>query len=152
MPMEARAVDLATTTKQKVVIRMSENVSNTDTLSAEQRKAIEALAAGATKEMAAAVAERTVRTLDRWIADEPAFVEALRAAGDEAVADASRRLKGLLTKALTALEKILDKPGVEDKDRLRAINMTISHAMKLAEYAELEERVRALEESRNGQS
>lgn len=131
---------------------MSEDVSNTETLSTEQRRAIEALAAGATKEMAATVASRTVRTIDRWIAEEPAFAEALRQASDEAVADASRRLKGLLEKALSALEKILDKDGVQDKDRLRAINMTLSHAMKMAEYAELEERISTLEEYFDGQS
>lgn len=125
---------------------MSENVSNSGNLSTEQRKAIEALAAGATKEQAATLADRTVRTIDRWIAEDPTFAEALRVASDEAVSDASRRLKGLLEKALTALEKILEKPGASDKDRLRAINMTISHAMKLAEFAELEARVAELEE------
>lgn len=115
-------------------------------LSPEQRTAVEALASGATKDQAATIAGRTRRTLDRWLVEEPAFTQALRAATDEAVQDAARRLSGLLELIITAVAGDIESGETTPRDRLRALDVVARHAVKLRELAELEARITALEE------
>jgi hypothetical protein len=125
---------------------MSENGQHAETLSPEQRKAVEALAAGATKEMAAVAAGRTRRTLDRWLLEEPAFAQALRAATNEAVQDAARRLSGLLELVISAVASDIESGETSPRDNLRALDIVAKHAVKLRELEELEQRITALEE------
>ena len=125
---------------------MSENVRPGVNLSPEQRRAIDALASGATLDQAAQIADRTPHTLRRWQREERAYSEALQAAGDEALRDAAVQLKGLLKTALGRLKDVLEDEDVKTHNLLRAIDMTAGHVVKLTEYAELEERVAALEE------
>jgi transposase-like protein len=127
---------------------MSENVRPDENLSLEQRKAIEALASGATIDQAAVAADRTPATLRRWRREEDAYNEALQRAADEALGDAAVQLKGLLKLALERLKSVLEDDKIKTHHLLRAIDMTAGHVVKLTEFSELEERVAALEEQR----
>jgi len=125
---------------------MTENVPNTGHLSTAQRAALQALTDGASKDQAATLAGRTRRTLDRWIGEDPAFGAALKQSTDATVADAGRRLAGLLDDAIKALGYVLKHPETADHNRLRAADAVISNLIRLREFHELEERVSALEE------
>lgn len=128
---------------------MSENGrsgGNFGDLSPAQRRAIEALAYGASLEQAATMAERTPRTLRRWRREDPAYVEALRRAGDQVFEDAAVQLRGVLTLAMIRLTEILVDEDVDTHHLLRAIDMTAGHAIRLAEFAELQKRIAYLED------
>lgn len=128
---------------------MSADVRPGEHLSLEQRKAIDALASGATLDQAAVIADRTPHTLRRWRRDDEAYAAALKKAADEALEDAAVQLKGLLKMALDRLAGVLANEEAKGHVLMRAIDMTLSHGVKLTEYAELEDRVRALEEKVN---
>ena len=123
----------------------TENVKNTGHLTTPQRAALEALADGATKAQAATVANRTERTLRRWISEDAAFADAMKASTDETVADAGRRLAALLSTAVDVLEEIL-QGDISAHIRLRAVDIAIGNFIKLRELGDLAERVAALEE------
>lgn len=118
-------------------------------LTTAQRAAVEALATGATKEQAAAVAGRSLRTLRRWLADDEAFRAAVRTAGDEAMGDSTRRLAGLLRKAITAVERDLDAGASSPAQNIQTLNVIARAAVRLREVDELTERVGAIEERLN---
>jgi len=125
---------------------MSENVREKK-LTGAQRAALDALASGASRDQAADAADRTRRTLDRWIDGDPAFQRALNEASEAAIADAARRLNGLLRHAVNAIAYVLqhpDEPG--GHARLRAAQMTIDAAVKLRELTTIHERLARLED------
>jgi len=125
---------------------MSENVPDSGHLTEAQRRALRALSDGATKDQAATVANRTRRTIDRWIADDPAFSDALRRATDTTIADASRRLAALLDEAGEVIQEIMHAEDAPYHVRLRAADLAYSHAPKLREHSDLADRVAALED------
>lgn len=125
---------------------MSENVLQDGNLNESQLKALDSLANGATKLQAATIAGVTVRTLDRWMADDPAFDNALRIVTDAAVSDAKRRLSAMLEKSLTALEAIIENSDTKDRDKLRAIELNINNFVKLREFDELISRIEEIEQ------
>ena len=124
---------------------MAENGHVTGHLTTVQRKARDALIAGASKHQADLVAGRSRRTLDRWIQDEPSFRDALRVATNAAVSDASRRMATMLDDCLTALQGVIDEPS-SNRDILRATQVITNSMIRLREFGELEERIRLLEE------
>lgn len=125
---------------------MTDNVQTKRHLTTPQRRALGALADGATRNQAALIANRTRRTLDRWIADDNQFGDALKASTDAAVTDAGRRLAGLLELAITELGKLLSADDVPPHVRLRAIDGAVANLVRLREFDELEKRIAALEE------
>ena len=126
---------------------MSENERLDENLSGPQLRAIEALASGATVDQAATAADRTPATLRRWKREDAEYARALRLAADETLEDAATQLKGLLKVALGRLGDVLQDDDVKTHHLLRAIDMAAGHAIKLTEFAELEQRVRTLEEA-----
>ena len=102
-------------------------------LTPKQNRAILALLECPTIEAAATQAGVNVRTLNRWM-DETTFITALKGAEGRAVDLAARRLVGLSTKALDALESVLDNPGQNGagNKRLAAVAV-IDNLMKLRE-------------------
>jgi hypothetical protein len=128
---------------------MAENVLNglnTGHLTDAKRAALRALASGATKDQAATVANRTRRTIDRWLQDDPVFVDALTASTDESVADAGRRLAALLDEAINVLIDIMHRVDVPYHVQLRAVDVAINSLIRLREHGALSDRVAALEE------
>lgn len=91
------------------------------TLSPAQQVAVEALSGGATQAVAAEAAGVTRETVTRWAGYLPAFRASLnlfRATIITEQIDAARRIRG---KALTAVEKALDKGEIDPLAVLRAL-------------------------------
>lgn len=124
---------------------MTENDQHTGNLSDKQLGALDSLASGATKEQAAAVAGVTLRTVNRWIADDPTFNDALKQITSDSVNDGARRLAAMLADSITALHEIVTSKDTKDRDRLRAIELNINNLVKLLEFDELIARIEALE-------
>lgn len=122
---------------------MTSNVN--DSLRTNQRKAIEALLNGFTKQQAAAAAGVQPATLSRWLAD-PEFRDVLTSLSDVALKDAANRLKATLDTAVTVMRETMTDNDINAAVRLRAADMTASHALKLIEFADLAERIERLEQ------
>ena len=125
---------------------MAENDHPGGHLTTVQRKALEALISGASKQQAAIVAGRTERTINRWLTDCPAFKQALNEASAMAIDDASRRLALMLNLATQRLYDVLMTPTANTGTMLRAFDLTVSNLIKLRDHGQLEERIQALEE------
>lgn len=126
---------------------MSLNTSNAaDPLSAEQRRAVMVLAQGGTIADAARAADRTERTIYRYL-QEPHVTAALRAAEQEKIGELSRKLTGASDKALDVLIDVLDDPAGTYKAgaKLRAAALVLQHRAAFYELSELADRLAALE-------
>ncbi len=129
---------------------MSENDPNVGNLSTHQTKVLDCLATGATKEQAATIAGVTVRTVNRWIAEDETFKAALDELTQTAVIEAAFNLSAMLTKANKAIQGILDSSKAKDGDKLRAASLVYDTFIKIKEFNELDGRIKALEEAQNG--
>ena len=85
-----------------------------------------------------------LRTLQNWLADDPAFVAELRAAEQSLVAHAARRLVVLSALALDALADNLSEYS-KPSHSLRAADLVLSHARQWRELEALDARIAALE-------
>jgi hypothetical protein len=129
---------------------MSENDQNTGNLSPHQTKVLDCLATGATKDQAATIAGVTVRTVNRWIAEDETFKAALDELTQTAVNEAAFNLAAMLTKANKAIQGILDNAKSKDGDKLRAASLVYDIYIKIKEFQDLDGRIKALEEAQNG--
>lgn len=132
---------------------MSENVeiSVYNNLRPNQRKAIDALLKGWSKQEAAEEAGVTLRTVDRWHM-EPDFALALSRGGDQVIKDAATRLKASLDTAIDVFHLVMFAEREPMAVRLRAADMVANHALKLLEVADLVERLERLERLINAKS
>lgn len=129
---------------------MSENVPDAGNLSTHQTKVLDCMATGATKEQAATIAGVTVRTINRWIAEDETFKAALDQLTQTAVAESAFNLAAMLGRANKAIQGILDDAKSKDGDKLRAAAMVYDTYIKIKEFQELDGRIKALEEAQNG--
>ncbi len=115
-----------------------------ETLSAKQRKAVDALLA--TGEVLAASREAGIsrETLHRWLR-QPTFLAAVRQAEAAAVDELSRLLVHLGRTAAATLAKAMSDPAVPWATRVRAADASLSRLLQLRELATLEARVTELE-------
>lgn len=107
---------------------------------------VQQLASGRTLTDAAKTAGVSVRTARRR-ASNPAFMRRVRKARAELLAEAGGRLVASLNAAVLTLSQLLvdDDPNV----RLKASDKLITHATRVAELIDLEQRVRLLEDGSN---
>ncbi len=114
------------------------------TLSAKQRKAVDALLA--TGEVLAASREAGIsrETLHRWLR-QPMFLQAVRSAEAAAVDELSRLLVRLGRTAAATLAKAMSDPAVPWATRVRAADASLGRLLQLRELATLEARVTELE-------
>lgn len=120
---------------------MAEN--DTKILSAQQRKAVEALMTHATVTAAAEAAGVTRKTIYRW-KDQPEFVAALRQAERDATAELSRALQRLSRSAIQVLSDAM-RPGEKMAHRLRGSEVTLSNFLRMREFHDFEEQLAELE-------
>jgi len=99
---------------------------------------------------AAAAAGVGKRTLFRWLAQDDQFRAALAAEEGRVLDGVTRRLLALADAATDHLAGVLTGPMTTDQTRLRAIDMILSHLLRLRELNTLEERVSRLEEAIHG--
>jgi hypothetical protein len=114
-------------------------------LTTKQRAGLAALLAGATYTDAAKAAAVHPNRLTAWM-KEPAFVAALRQAEGEKLQGVTRSLLALANKAAGAIESVLDDSEALDSSRIRAADVVLGRLLQIKELAELEERIRKLEE------
>jgi len=114
-----------------------------DRLPPRKKRAILALVEHGAVSRAADVVGVTRQTLYRWMR-EPLFRAELQAATGSQVAEASRRLDGLLMRAVDELERLLDSES--EHQRRLAVDSILSHAARLRELVDIEERITVLEQ------
>lgn len=125
---------------------MQRNATKQRRLSPKQRLAIEALLSGCGLEEAARVASVDRVTLWRWLKSDDLFLAELRAASAGELQAASARLAGMVGSAGDTLAVIMvDGSERGAANRLRAADLVLTHAVKLAELVDLESRIKALE-------
>lgn len=78
----------------------------------------------------------------RWLQDDD-FSRALKDASGEQVEQVSRRLTSLVIKAVDVLDEMMSSDS--EQQRRLAADSVISHALRLREMVEIEERITRLE-------
>jgi hypothetical protein len=117
-------------------------------LSSKQKAAIRALLTGASYPDAAAEAQVHPNTIGEWMKSS-VFVEALHHAENEAMQAVSRSLVSIADKASGVLEGVLDNGDARDSSRIRAADVVLGRLLEIRSVAELEARIRKLEEAQN---
>ena len=111
-------------------------------LTPSKQKAVLALVEYGSVSRAAAECKLSRQTLYRWL-KEPLFASALKEASSEQVSELSRRLTAITLKAVDRLERLLDSDS--EQQRRLAADSVLTHALRLRELVELEERITNLE-------
>lgn len=134
---------------------MGANMAGSDTqeksLSAEQRRAIDALLAGSHHAAAAKAAGCSERTLHRW-KREPTFAAALRGAQDAALDETAGALVSGSRASVALLHSVVVNQSAQMSHRLRAAATLLDAALRWHELRNLSQRVQALEERTNAQT
>lgn len=132
--------------RQDVTAPQSGTLDPSPTLTARQRRAVEALLSTGEVSTAAQTVGVSRQTLYRWLA-EPAFTAAVRAAEAQALDDLSRMLVRLGRTAAGTLARAMADPATPAATRVRAADAVLGRLLQLRELATLEARVGDLERS-----
>lgn len=132
------------TMRQDVTAPPSSTPYPSPTLSARQRRAVEALLSTGEVSAAAQTVGVSRQTLYRWLA-EPAFTAAVRSAEAQALDDLSRMLVRLGRTAAGTLARAMADPATPAATRVRAADAVLGRLLQLRELATLEARVGELE-------
>jgi len=89
-------------------------------LSARQNRAVTALLTSSTIRAAAQVAKVGYRTLNRWLAEDEDFKQALIDAEAEALAQAARAMSTGASRAVQTLLAVIDDPVATNSERIAA--------------------------------
>lgn len=128
---------------------MSDNGIPQNRLSAKQQRAIGALMTARDAREAAKLARVSERSLYRWLGD-PLFQSEMQRAGQELIISAVRRLASLTWLALDTLEAEMKNKRAAPSVRVRSADVVLSKLLQLKELAELDERIKRLEEGMGG--
>lgn len=113
-------------------------------LTSNQRRAIEALAAGESINETARKANVSPRTIYRWRSD-PTFAAALRTADADHLAETARKLTAATDRAVEVLLGVLDDTKAAAGVKLRAVELVLTHRAKFYELLTISDRLEALE-------
>jgi hypothetical protein len=123
-------------------------------LSAKKEAAILALLSTRSVEEAARTAKVPVRTLYRWLKEDPGFAKGYRHAKRDAFGQATARLHYFASAAVSTLGKIMLDTATPPATRVRAADSILDHTLKAIETEDIEARVteleRAAEQSKQG--
>ena len=100
-----------------------------------------------TNEAAAVAAGVGKRTLQDWLSTDPDFQAELQAAQSAMIGEATRRLTALCGLAVDALAECLDEYS-PDKQKLAAAVAVLDRVLRFKELTDFEQRLAALESSR----
>ena len=120
-------------------------------MSAEQRRALDALLAGADSVTAAAAAGCSERTLHRW-KTEPAFRQALQDAQDAALDATTGALVAASVASVALLRRVVEDETAQMSHRLRAAGTLLDASLRWHELRSLAQRIGALEGALHGKS
>lgn len=87
------------------------------------------------------------RTLQNWLADDPEFVAALRAAETELLSETLRRLLSLSPAAVAVIVSTMADKEAPSSTRLRSAQMILDNMARLRELHVTEQRLAELEQS-----
>jgi hypothetical protein len=118
-----------------------------DTLSGKQSQALAALLSAPSVVEAAARARVSPNTLFRWLRED-GFQAAYRSARREAMSHAISQLQRAASKAVVALEKVMEADDEPANARVSAASKCLELAMRGLELEDLESRISALEGAR----
>src|SRR5712692_5731509 len=118
------------------------------TLTARQRRCVDALMHAKTVQAAATEANVARSTLYRWM-ELPEFVAALRSAQRHAIEHATRLLSDGAAGAVATLIA-LSKKADKDSVRTTAANSLLARLLELRTHDDFEQRLAALEAAQNG--
>jgi recombinational DNA repair protein (RecF pathway) len=113
-------------------------------LTRRQRLAVPVLVSTRTNKESAQVLGVSLRTIQRWLADEE-FKAELRKAEIQATDQAVRRLIGSQGLVITQLITILNSPNAKDSDRLKAGQTLLELSTRLLDVRDYNERLYKLE-------
>ncbi len=119
-------------------------------LTVRQSLAINALLSGQSKTAAAAAAGVRREQISRWL-HQPEFTEALAAGEAELMQNLNRRLLAVATKAVDNLAGVIEAPDSQSVG-VRAADVVLSRLLSIRELSEIEQRLTALEETKNDQT
>ena len=119
-------------------------------MSPKQTKAIPILLQASSIQEAATAAGISERTLYRWLHD-PAFQAELQQAQDRIVNTAIRRMSAGINDAVDCLLQIINDPTVKASSRVNASRILLGEFRHLRAFADLSQRVTALEAFIDGQ-
>lgn len=120
---------------------MSEKTS----LRPNQKRAINALARGASFDNAANAAGVSVRTLHRW-RNEADFIAALRTADDDHLRDLTRKLNAAADLAFSVLVEVASDKNAPRHARLRAADSLLKHRVAFMELVTISDQIAAMRE------
>ncbi len=118
-------------------------------MNSKQEKAIPALLACSTLAEAAAVVGVTDRTLYNWLQDE-SFQAEYRAARWQSAGQAIARLQSIASQAAEALQDVYTDKGNPASARVSAARCVLELSIKAVELENLEARITALEQQKEG--
>lgn len=116
----------------------------TKNLTPRQRAAIQGLVSGQTITQVAVAAGVSRETIYKWL-QRPDFTKALTGSTDAAVELLSRRLVGISTQALDALEDVLTDTAAPHSAKIRAAEIVLARLLNLRELVDIDARLTALE-------
>lgn len=123
---------------------MATNDTQGKTLTAEQRRALDALLGGADNAAAAKAAGCSERTLMRW-KTEPTFRQALQDAQDAALDATTGALVAASMASVALLRAVVENDAAQMSHRLRAAGTLLDATLRWHELRNLAQRIAALE-------
>lgn len=105
-------------------------------LSPNEYKALQALLTHPSKTEAAEAAGVSLRTLQRYLADEQ-FQAAYREAFQELVTDATRQVQQSLSPAIRALRSIVEDDGENASARISAARALLEYGLRMTELSDI---------------
>jgi hypothetical protein len=131
---------------------MADNGTTNSKITPQQQRAVAALLSSKSVAEAAKQTGVSLRTMFRWMNDDPAFKVALSAAESALIDAATRRLLAHQEHALTVILSIMADKQYAAGVRLRAAMAVVDYMLKLRELRNIEDRLTALEEAYAGQT
>jgi len=130
-------------------------MAKNESLSPQQKRFLAALMECKTTAEAIRRANVAERSAYRWMREGESFKAALAEAEVQIMDAAMRRLLAMQATAIDALEALLTDPQARQSDKIRAVELALSHILRLRAATTLEERLneleRRIEEVRNEQ-
>ncbi len=117
-------------------------------ISTKQKIAIRSLLSGANYSEAARAARVHENTVGMWMKDSN-FIAALKSAESESMQAISRTLVSIADNASQVLRDVMDNPKARDSSKIRAADVVLGRLLEIRSMAELEERIKKLEDSQN---
>lgn len=126
---------------------MTEPIDAIEGLTVQESAAVAALLSAPTLAEAAQQVGMHERTLRRWLADKDHFRRALRAEQRAVLATVTARLQQVATKAVGALEAVMDDATAPHSARVTAARAVLELAHERIDLDDVTERLEALEQA-----